>query len=460
MTTAVGAPQLANLLGEWAGDGRLSDELASTVSSLIDSGLLPAGSLLPSQRRLAEALGVSRGTVSSAYAQLEAEGRLLTRQGSGCRVRAGRASQTGSDGRMFSFTQSSAALIDLSSGALPASQVAREVLGDGRIEGLGPYLDTDGYFPAGLPILRSAIADRLTRDGIPTAPDEVLVTTGAQQGTSLSYASLVTAGDRVLVEEPTYRGALSALSIVGARVEGIRFTAHGLDPGLVARGAARGATLLYCQTSIHNPTGGTCSSHTRAALSETLARTGLVVVEDCCSYDLTLRGAATAPTLALHLPKEQLILVGTLSKVFWGGVRIGWIRTDRDRIRGMVQVRKATDLAVGVPNQLQAMALLGRIDEARAERRRELAAAVALTESLVRDHFPQWAWPAVAGGPGLWIDTGTDAVALTESAKRVGIKLAPGPSFSPHESWRSHLRLPIWHQEGQLRRALEILATL
>jgi DNA-binding transcriptional MocR family regulator len=99
-------------------------------------------------------------------------------------------------------------VIDLSTGALPASQVATEVIGTG-LGNLGqPYLLTDGYFPGGLPILRQAIADQLTVDGIPTKAAEILVTCGAQQATWLTVASLVDSGDLILVEEPTYRGAL------------------------------------------------------------------------------------------------------------------------------------------------------------------------------------------------------------------------------------------------------------
>lgn len=460
MTTIVGAPQLANLLGRWAGEGALPDALATSITELIDSGLLAAGSLMPPQRQLGAALGVSRGTIASAYGRLEGEGYLLSRQGSGCRVRSRGRHRLASDGRMFSFTQTDDELQDLSSGALPASQVARDVLRETRGDVLGPYLDTDGYFPAGLPVLRSAIADRLTRDGIPTSPHEILVTSGAQQGTWLSFVSALAAGDLVLTEEPTYRGALSALAAVGARVEGVPLTADGLDPDLVGRGAARGATLLYCQTSIHNPTGTSHTPAGRAALADAIVRSGITVVEDCCSYDLTLHGRPTAPTLATLVPSTQLLMVGTLSKLFWGGLRIGWIRTSPDAVRGLVALRKATDLAVGVLNQLQATTLLGVAEEARAERRASLAEALATTEDVVAAAFPSWNWPAVRGGPGLWIETGQDTVALAEAGKRAGLKLASGPSFSVYEGFRTHLRLPIWHERTSLEHALGVLASL
>lgn len=461
MTTAVAAPQLANLLGEWAEQGTLADALASAISELIDSSLLAAGSMLPPQRQLAAALGVSRGTVASSYAQLEGRGYVLARQGSGCRVRSSRGrKQLASDGRMFSFTQADADILDLSSGALPASQVARTILQETRGDVLAPYLDTDGYFPAGLPVVRSAIADRLTRDGIPTAPQEILVTAGAQQGAWLAFVSTLTAGDVAIVEEPTYRGALSALGTVGARIEGIPVREGGIDPDLVARALSRGAALLYCQTSIHNPTGIGMSASHRQRLAEVIVASGVTTVEDCCSYDLTLRGRPTASTLAPLVPSRQLVMIGTLSKLFWGGLRVGWIRADRDRIRGLVHLRRATDLTGAVLNQLQAVSLLGSADEARAERRTSLTRALRMTEELVHTHFPAWSWRPVAGGPGLWIDIGQDAVTLAEAGKRAGIKLASGPSFSAYQGQRNMLRLPIWHNKESLEQALAVLATL
>ncbi len=458
MSTVIGAPQLANLLGQWAGEGALPDALSTAIVELIDSGLIAAGSLLPPQRSLGPALGVSRGTVAAAYGLLEAEGYLITRQGSGCRVRSRGPHRLASDGRMFSFTQADVEVQDLSSGALPASQIARAALLETRGDVLAPYLDTDGYFPAGLPVLRSAIAHRLTRDGIPTSPSEVLVTSGAQQGTWLTFMSSLRTGDLSLVEEPTYRGALSALAAVGSRVEGIPMTSNGLDAQLVRRGAARGAILLYCQTSIHNPTGISHSASARAELAAVIAETGITAVEDCCSYDLTLDGRETAPTLATLVPPTQLVMVGTLSKLFWGGLRVGWIRADPHRIRGLAQTRKTTDLGVGVLNQLQAADLLTVAGEARSERRQFLAASLADTEDVVRQTFPRWRWEKVRGGPGLWIDTGQDTVALTEIGKRSGIKLAPGPSFSVYEGFRTHLRLPIWHDRAALEQALGVLA--
>lgn len=453
------AAELSRMLGGWSEPGALLPEaLAGAVIGLIHAGFVPPGSALPAQRDCAAALGVSRGTIVSAWATLEARGYLVSTRGSGSRVRSGSAGATALvDGRLFSFTRTQADVIDLSTGALPASPVVREALASLREDEALPYLDTDGYFPAGLPVLRRAIAEHLSRDGLPTEPEEVLVTAGSQQATFLSLRSLVQAGDLTLVEDPSYRGALEVLRTLGARIEGVRTTHEGLDLGLVERALARRPVALHCQTSIHNPTGQTMSSRARSDLADLIARYGVVTVEDCCSYDLTLDGPP-AQTLARLVDPELLISVGTFSKLFWGGIRVGWIRSSQTHIRRLLELRKVEDLATSVIDQLLGIRLLRRAEEARRQRREMLAAHLASTEEAVRARFPDWAWHRIKGGSGLWVDTGRDALALAETARRSGVKLAPGPRFSAYDGHRSMLRLPLWHEPDLLARALDTVA--
>ncbi len=447
------------MLGDWSDAGRLlPDALAAALIDLIDAGFVPAGSALPAQRDCAATLGVSRATVVAAYSALEARGYLVSTQGSGSRVRSGSSRSAALvEGRLFSFTRSGADVIDLSTGALPASPVTREVLSTALDEELGPYLDTDGYFPAGLPVLRQAIAEHLTRDGIPTQPQEVLVTSGAQQATYLALRSILQAGDLALIEDPSYRGGIEALRTIGARIEGIPTSSGGPDLDLLQRALTRGPAALYCQTSIHNPTGQTMPASARHTLAELVSRHRTTTIEDCCSYDLTLAGPP-ARTLATLVDPDLLISLGTLSKLFWGGLRVGWIRASQDRIRHLLEIRKVEDLATSVVDQLHAVMLLRRAREAREQRREMLANHLRTTEDAVRQHFPDWSWRPVRGGSGLWVDTGVDALALAETAKRLKVKLVPGPSFSPYDGHRSMLRLPIWHEPELLHQALSLLA--
>ena len=194
------------------------------------------------------------------------------------------------EGRLFSFTHTAVDTIDLSTGALPASPVTREVLREGVEDELAPYLDTDGYFPAGLPVLRQAIADHLSRTGIPTQAQQVLVTSGSQQATFLTMRSLVGQGDLALTEDPSYRGGLEALRTVGARIEGIRTTRDGLDLDLLAGRwpASRPALLPDRHPQPDRP--DDAEPGARSTWPTLINRRGIATVEDCCSFDLTLNG--------------------------------------------------------------------------------------------------------------------------------------------------------------------------
>ncbi|MDO8119853.1 PLP-dependent aminotransferase family protein [Isoptericola sp. b490] len=454
--TTIAASELSRLLGAWAtGDGTLSRDLAASLVELIRAGLIPPGAGLPAQRALAGALTVSRGTVTAAYEALAAEGYLATDRGSGSRVRSAHHwLHRELSGRFFSFTNAPGDVVDLSTGALPASPVTYDVLARPVTDRIGSYLVTDGYFPAGLPALRQAIADRFTADGTPTSPEEILVTSGAQEATWLAITGLAGPGDLVLTEEPTYRGALEALRGAGARVEGMPMVDGGLDPTRVRRAAARSPELLYCQTSIHNPTGRTMTAAARHALADVINSTGLATIEDACSADLTLAGHGAAPTLARLVDPALLVTIGSASKLFWGGIRIGWIRAAPERIHGLVELRKPVDLATSVVDQLLAVDLIGHTEVARHQRRAMLTEALAGATATLHEVAPDWTWEPIAGGSGLWVDTGDDAVALVERAKRAGVKLVAGPGFSTYGGYGDHLRLPVWHDPDVLRTAL------
>ena len=216
--SAINVSELTRLLGSWVRhDKPLSAALADALVELIDSALLPPGSRLPAQRDVAKALGTARGTVVAAYETLETRGFLSAQRGSGTWVRARSPHpKSHASGRLFSFTSATAQIVDLSSGALPASSVVRKSVAALSQADLAPYLLTDGYFPAGLPVLRRQIAAAFSREGPETLPDNILVTAGAQQATWLTAAEYTGTGNVVVVEEPGYRGSLEAFAAAGA----------------------------------------------------------------------------------------------------------------------------------------------------------------------------------------------------------------------------------------------------
>ncbi|MEE1739324.1 PLP-dependent aminotransferase family protein [Streptomyces sp. BE147] len=455
--------RLSRLLTGWSkgGTGALPRLLADALRELAQRGDIAPGTVLPSQRALAAAIGVSRSTVTAAYGMLEAEGRLESRHGSGSRLRAsGAVGEPATEGRLASFgTRDSG--IDLSSGALDGLPAVAAAVGALSARDLGPALAGDGYLPYGLPELREAIAGYHRSAGLPTSPDQILVTAGSQQAVWLITQGLVEPGDTVVVEDPTYRGALEALRSRGARLVPLPAASpHGDGPAALARLAGRvRPRLVYLQPSVHNPTGRGMDEDTRLRWAAALAEHGVYTVEDNAYAELTLRHDDAPVSLAPRLPADATATIGTLSKLFWGGLRVGWIRASATVVHRLADIKKSVDLSCPVVDQMLAVRLLRQLPEARARRRSQLRDRLAETERLLLAHAPGWRWERPAGGSALWVEVpGADAEATAQLARRAGVLIVPGPAFSAVDGFRHHLRLPFADGHGNLERALPVLA--
>ena len=232
------------------------------------------------------------------------------------------------------------------------------VLADDRAGASLQYSTTEGD-----PALRAAVAARLTGRGLPTEPDDLLVTSGSQQALTLVAAALLEPGDAVLVEEPTYLAALQAFALAGARPVPVACDDDGLDPdALEAAARASGARLLYTVPTFHNPTGRTLPADRRRAVAEAagaprpLARRGR-----------PLRRAALprAPLPALAaLPgaEDRTLALSTLSKVAAPGLRLGWVRAPAALRRPLVVAKQAADLHSSTVDQAAAAHWLGAVD--------------------------------------------------------------------------------------------------
>ena len=264
----------------------------------------------------------------------------------------------------------------------------------------------------------------------------------------------------VLVEEPSYRGALEACRSRGVQLRSVPLTNGGIDPELVRAATKSSPALLYCQAGIHNPTGQAMGGTTLRRLAEVINETGLLTVDDRCYSELILRGPAVPPSLATMVDPELILTIGSTSKLFWGGLRIGWIRATESRITALAEVVKAVQLGCSVAEQLLAARLIPHTAEARQERRAMLTHALGRAEVLVRAAFPDWTWRSVDGGSGLWVDTGVEATALAEHARRAGIWMVAGPTFSANDGQQTMIRVPIWHEPSVLEAGLERLAAL
>jgi DNA-binding transcriptional MocR family regulator len=449
--------ELTERLGRWsAGRGPLYLLLATRLRQLIDEGELPPGTPLPPDRALASVLAAGRGTVVAAYDLLRMEGRLVRRQGSGTRV-------SGSTGRAEPGTTSMPAILHLlepPDGVIQLACAAPEAPPPELTQAYQQMLpelaaiDGDiGYHPVGHPLLRQVIADRYRQLGVPAGPEQIMVTNGGQQALSLLARLLVSPGDRVLVEAPTYPGALEALREAAAVL-------RPLPPGLGSfESAARqhGPVLAYLVASFHNPTGAVLPTPQRRRLARAAAGVGVPLIDDEVLADLAFPGEETPAPLGAY--GGTVISVGSLSKVVWGGLRVGWIRAPESLVARLTRLRAVHDLGGNIPAQLAARALLPNLPEVRRRRVLQLQQRHDHLRAELARHLPAWEVPAVPGGQTLWVRLPHgDGDSFAQSALRHGVAVLPGSGLDPSGQGRDHLRIHFSAPPGELTEAVLRLA--
>ncbi|MEU6881440.1 PLP-dependent aminotransferase family protein [Streptomyces sp. NPDC046712] len=420
-------------------------ELARAIRETLLDGRVALRMRLPAERELATALTVSRTTVTGAYDLLRESGYAHSRRGAGTWTALPDSQAPIS---LATFHGHSDASIDL---ALAAPEAPVDELADALAVAsaeLTRYARAQGYHPFGLPELRGAIADRYTRRGLPTRPEQILVTTGAQQAVSLALALLGGPGDRALAENPSYTNALDAMRGRRLRITPVPVTESGWDSGLIEAALRQTAPrLAYLIPDFHNPTGHLMPDAQRREVARSAHATGTWLVVDETLADIALDVPAPRPFAAAAGPGhgEQIISVGSLSKGCWGGLRVGWARASARVITELARVRITADLAGSVLDQLVAAELICRLDTILPRRAEELRLRrEALATALAR-HVPEWHWTLPPGGLCLWIDLGRPiASSLAGRALRHGVRVEGGARFGVDPGTHEHrLRIPF-----------------
>jgi DNA-binding transcriptional MocR family regulator len=429
--------------------------LARRIRDLVSTGTLPAGSRLPAERELAAELDVSRVTVASAYRVLREEGFASTRHGSGTVTELPQA------GSRWWLPTSEPGVLDL---AHAAPEAAPQLMGayERALAALPAQLTSHGYAPNGLPQLRAAIAERFTARGLPTEPDQVVVTAGVGDATAVALETLLQPGDRVLVEHPTYPGVLGMVNAAGGRCTPVPVDAA--DPDALVRAAhlvARQSSprLAFVMPDFSNPTGARLSATGRRRLAATLWQQGVLTVVDEVAAELRLDGEAPPP-YAAGLPDTATVTVGGLSKAVWGGFRIGWLRTDAALATQLGATLGRRQLSVGVLDQLAATVLVEQLDEVLHLRREQLRERRDVLLGEIARLLPDWEAPSPAGGLSVWcrLPPGVSSAALVAAMAPLGVLLAEGRAFGTGHAFDDRLRLPFTRPADELRRAVEVLA--
>jgi DNA-binding transcriptional MocR family regulator len=298
-----------------------------------------------------------------------------------------------------------------------------------------------------------------------------VVTNGGQQALSLLARALLAPGDRVLVEGPTYPGALEAFREQAAVPVSLPVGLGDLhragvtggygrpdrrgDPDAAAARRPR-AAMAYVISTFHNPTGSVLPPLARQALVEAAAAAGVPLVDDEVLADLGFPGVAVPPPLAAY---GDVISVGSISKNVWGGLRIGWVRAAEPLIARLARLIAVHDLGGNVPAQLAAADLLPRLDALSLRQAAERQVRHDHLRAELARRLPDWDAPPVPGGQTLWVRLPYgDGTSFAQTALRHGIAVLPGSGLDAAGRCQDHLRLHFVAPPETLTEAVRRLA--
>lgn len=421
--------------------GSLRRRAEHALREAVRSGRLAPGARLPSTRALAVQLGVSRGVVVDAYAQLAAEGYVVTRRGGGTTVGAGGDGEVGAGGGAAADALGGTGAWGAVPGARRTAASLRHDLRPGLpalsafprgawLAALGRALravpdERLGYpDPAGTIELRTTLAGYLGRvRGVRAEPDQIVVTGGLRQGLGLLWATLARQGvRRAAFEQPGWRGWTETSAAAGLESLPLEIDASG---AVVDRIAELGVGAVGVSPAHQFPTGAVLSSARRALLVAWAQRTGAVIVED--DYDAEFRYDRQPVGSLQGLAPGVVVYGGTASKTLAPAVRLGWLVLPRVLVR---PVRAAQRRAGGAPATLDQLALAEMIERGELDRhlrrlrRRYRRQRDALLGALARE-LPDVAVEGVAAGlhAVLRLPDGVDELAVLDAARERGVAL-------------------------------------
>nr|WP_051968020.1 PLP-dependent aminotransferase family protein [Brevibacillus thermoruber] len=455
-------------------------QIAAHLEHEIVSGALPPGAPLPPERTLARQYGVNRGTVSAAYEELRAAGLIQSLQGSGTWVsrhlwgvqKVPNWHQYTTGGaflpalpivRRIREAGWNPAIINLAKADLATAMLP--TLGFERLPGGKLDAIELGYVhPKGEQHLREAVSAHLrTHYGIAVSPEEILITSGAQQALHLISLCLLAPGDAVAMEGPSYTYSLPLFASAGLRLYRLPMDADGVIPDemrtLYKKHRIR---MVFLNPTFHNPTGTVLSESRRRQLLAVCRELRIPVVEDDAYGALALDGAKRPPLPLKALDTgDSVLYVGSLSKTIASGLRIGWLAGPRAVIERLADAKQQMDYGTSsVSQQLARLALEGGLWERQMERLRPFLTAqrdrmLAALDTHLRKEA---SWNVPAGSCHIWcrLNTPVDGRDLLEAAIRAGVVMTPGEVFGAEPGW---MRLTYsWESSEALEEGIRRLA--
>lgn len=451
---------------------------------LIQSGALQPGEKLPSIRRLAKTIRVSPLTVIEAYGMLEGDSLIQSRPGSGYFVSTALVNppietafapiqeviihqEEGGFCQQFVASlqvQEQGGVIDFSSG-FPRSwglddlqKIARRAISQAS-DTLFNY-----GFPAGQPFLQQQIAQILVQQGLEVSPKDLIITNGSQQALALAMQHYVQPGDWVVVEAPTFHGAIALLENIGARIIGIPMTKTGMNLELLEQYLhSHRPKLIYTVSTLHNPTGLTTSQSHRQQLLELANRYHCPILEDNAYEGLNFE--PVPPPIKAIDTNHRVTYIGTFTKTLIPGLRVGYMVVTGDNYQAILKQKLLHDFHVSTVSQaiLSEYLASGRYRRHLNQLRSyHFQSRNAMLQALER-YFPQAAsWTVPNGGLFLWVHLPDQfsIPALCKEAWGKGVLIANGAAFFPGQRGYSALRLNYSHPPEAIEAGLAIVGAL
>jgi DNA-binding transcriptional MocR family regulator len=425
----------------------LADALAQGLRDAVLDGRLRPAEQLPAERRMAARLGLSRGTVVAAYSRLRAEGWVTTRRGSGSTV-------TIPATLRLRYAPMSidrpGDILDLRRAVPAAPHDAYLAAVRAAVDRSSGVLLDDGEPGPGLPRLRELIAARYTEDRLATSPQQILITAGARAAMSLLTAHL--RPRHAVVENPTFFGIFGILRHAACRMSPVAVTARGWNSRHVAetfRDGTGGIAILV--PDFHNPTAAVMSWETRKDIAERAYRARITVIANEVMRDLDLRDQ---PTPVPRIPGA--VIVGSLSKTMWAGLRIGWVRGPASLVRELQLSPLSAACAAPPLEQLIACELLPQVALVTARRDELRHQRDYVAQALRADG--DWHFTVPEGGLWFWMrHARITGDALAARAADQGLAVLSGSRFSVDGTLGSWLRFPFTAPVPTLEKALNLL---
>lgn len=448
------------------GEEPIYRQLIRSIRLQIESGTLSAGTRLPASRDLARQLNISRISVVNAYAELRAEGYLSAHAGRGTFVARDTSNNAPAEKSSDNISTPDNAspdrsirdmmrlarkpgVISFSGGSPPLEFFPLQNLRDAInmvLERDGPkaltYEVPEGYGP-----LRAAVRDYVSALGIQCRPSDVLITGGAQQALDLVIQAVLSEGDTLVTENPTYIGMIDIARTRRVLIHGIHADEEGIRLDYLENYIIDNSPrLIYVMPSFQNPTGHVMPLHRRRQLLNLANDYNIPILEDGIYHEFRFEGEPLPPLKALD-ETGIVIHASAFTKMLLPGIRVGYLITDGGYYQRLVRVKHAADISTSALNQrvIQTMlehgAFAGQLERnnRELERRRDVALEAA------RKHFPPGThWKKPEGGLFLWVElphTGPTAAELYISAIQQGVAYAIGNVFYTNGSGSYRMRL-------------------